>query len=210
VNVSAIHFREKLIRIPMSNPGFQLAAKANLFRGRKQPNEDGTSTTPVGYIRFDDGQKPVIEIALIPGEMYPELSVGGPASNLRTASHLRLLVPGVRFLEREHGAAIVTGEHVHESNGSADEPTYAVLVKTFGSPPAAPVFLVCGMTAASNRAAAHHLAVNHRDLARRYGTGGRFALLLSLRGLYDYGADAIVDVDDITPVAFSAPATPPA
>jgi hypothetical protein len=139
----------------------------------------------------------------------PELSVGGPGSNGRTASHLRLLVPGVRVLARGHGAALVTGDRVHEWSGSDDEPAYAVLVKTYGSPPAAPVFLVCGLTAASNRAAAHHLTANHRELARRYGTGGRFALLLTLRGLHDYGADAIVDVEDITPVAFTAPATPP-
>jgi hypothetical protein len=61
----------------MANPGFQLAMKARLFGGRKQPNPDGTSNTPVGYVRFDGAAGPVLEIALIPGELYPELSVGG-------------------------------------------------------------------------------------------------------------------------------------
>ena len=75
--VDAIWFRESLIRIPMTNPGFQMAAKAGVFKGRKQPNEDGTTTVPTGLIRLMSGGKPVLEIALIPGEMYPELSLGG-------------------------------------------------------------------------------------------------------------------------------------
>jgi hypothetical protein len=75
--IDAILFRETLIRIPMTNPGFQMAAKAGVFAGRKQPNADGTTTTPVGYVRFSATAKPVLEIALIPGELYPELSVGG-------------------------------------------------------------------------------------------------------------------------------------
>jgi hypothetical protein len=77
VGVDSITFREKVIAIPMANPGFQLATKAGVFRGRKQPNPEGTSNTPVGYIRFAAASAPVLEIALIPGELYPELSVGG-------------------------------------------------------------------------------------------------------------------------------------
>ena len=61
----------------MTNPGFQMAAKAGIFAGRKQPNPDGTTTTPVGYIRFARGAQPELEIALVPGELYPELSLGG-------------------------------------------------------------------------------------------------------------------------------------
>lgn len=70
-------FREKLIEVPMVNPGFQMAAKAGVFRGRKAPNADGSTTTPVGYARFAWRGAPQLEIALIPGELYPELSVGG-------------------------------------------------------------------------------------------------------------------------------------
>jgi hypothetical protein len=77
VTIDSFLFREKLIEIPMTNPGFQMAAKAGIFGGRKQPNSDGTTTTPVGYIRFARGTQPSLEIALVPGELYPELSVGG-------------------------------------------------------------------------------------------------------------------------------------
>ena len=77
--VSGIVFAETVIDVPMANPGFLAAAKAGVFAGRKQPKPDGMAATPVGYVRFDSPRKgsPVLEIALIPGEMYPELSVGG-------------------------------------------------------------------------------------------------------------------------------------
>jgi hypothetical protein len=75
--VDNITWRETTVRIPMTNPGFQMAAKAGVFAGRKNPNPDGTTTTPVGYLRLSASGKPQLEVALIPGEMYPELSVGG-------------------------------------------------------------------------------------------------------------------------------------
>ncbi len=77
VAIDSLAFRERTIDIPMTNPGFQFAAKAGIFSGRKQPNADMTTTTPVGSIRFSQGRKPELEIALVPGELYPELSVGG-------------------------------------------------------------------------------------------------------------------------------------
>jgi hypothetical protein len=79
VTLDSFQFWEKLIDVPMTNPGFQMAAKAGIFGGRKQPNADGTTTTPVGYIRFTRGSQAHLEIALVPGELYPELSVGGVA-----------------------------------------------------------------------------------------------------------------------------------
>jgi hypothetical protein len=77
VALDTLLFHEKTIDVPMSNPGFQMAAKAGIFGGRKQANADGTSTMPVGYVRFARGSRPELEIALVPGELYPELSVGG-------------------------------------------------------------------------------------------------------------------------------------
>ena len=76
VTVDRIVYRETRVHIPMTNPGFQAAAKAGIFKGRKTPNDDGTTTTPVGLIRLSDGSTPVLDIALVPGELYPELSTG--------------------------------------------------------------------------------------------------------------------------------------
>jgi hypothetical protein len=77
VEIDRLEFRETQAQIPMTNQGFQMAAKAGIFKGRKLPNADGTTNVPVGFIRATAKGKPVLEAALIPGEMYPELSVGG-------------------------------------------------------------------------------------------------------------------------------------
>ncbi|MBI4893552.1 MAG: hypothetical protein HY821_23230 [Acidobacteria bacterium] len=63
--------------MPMANPMFLMAAQAGLFLGRKQASAGGETKVPVGLIRLSSGGRPVLEAALIPGELYPELSVGG-------------------------------------------------------------------------------------------------------------------------------------
>ena len=69
--------RETMVPIQISNPGFRLAAQADVFRGRKKPMADGSGPTPVGAVKLLRRGKPWVEIALVPGELYPELSVGG-------------------------------------------------------------------------------------------------------------------------------------
>jgi hypothetical protein len=77
VKADAISFQETRIAIPISNKGFQLAAQADLYKGRKKMTPDGATTTPVGLVRLLVSGRPALEIALVPGELYPELSVGG-------------------------------------------------------------------------------------------------------------------------------------
>jgi hypothetical protein len=77
VNADGIAFQETRIAIPVSNKGFQLAAQADLYKGRKKMTPDGATKTPVGLVRLLARGQPVLEIALVPGELYPELSVGG-------------------------------------------------------------------------------------------------------------------------------------
>ncbi len=77
INADRIEFQETRIEIPISNQGFHLAAKADLYKGRKKMTPDGATTTPVGLARLLARGKPFLEIALVPGELYPELSVGG-------------------------------------------------------------------------------------------------------------------------------------
>jgi len=76
VSIDKIEFAEKIITIPVTNRGFQMAGQADLYKGRKKTTADGNTTAPVGLIRMS-GSEPVLAIALIPGEMYPELSLGG-------------------------------------------------------------------------------------------------------------------------------------
>lgn len=77
VPIDEIVYREAVVRIPVANAGFLAASAADLFRGRKQMAAEKLSVSPVGYLALKFAGKPVLEAALIPGEMYPELSVGG-------------------------------------------------------------------------------------------------------------------------------------
>ena len=76
VNVDGIRHSEVAIAIPVTNQGFQQAAQAGVFKGRK-PMSEGKNHTTAGYLRISNGKTAVLEVALIPGELYPELSVGG-------------------------------------------------------------------------------------------------------------------------------------
>ena len=76
VRIDRVTFAERIITIPVTNRGFAAAAQADLYKGRKKTTADGATTTSVGLIRMS-GSQPLLEIALVPGEMYPELSVGG-------------------------------------------------------------------------------------------------------------------------------------
>ena len=76
--MATVHVNGKAIDIGNERLNvIQAAAKAGVFGGRKQFGEDRTTSAPVGYIRFDAASGPMLEIALIPGELYPELSLGG-------------------------------------------------------------------------------------------------------------------------------------
>jgi hypothetical protein len=74
--ISKVEYREAMVRFPVSNPLFLMASKMGLFGGRK-PLQNGGTESPVGYLRFSQGKRAVVEAALVPGELYPELSVGG-------------------------------------------------------------------------------------------------------------------------------------
>jgi len=75
--VNRVSYRERRVSIPVTNTNFQLAAKANLYQGRKAFRADGTLETVVGYLRLAQGKEAKLEAAAVPGELYPELSVGG-------------------------------------------------------------------------------------------------------------------------------------
>ena len=76
VGVDRVAYREQLVRFPVSNPMFLMASQLGLLGGRK-PMKDGGAEAPVGLLRLARGKRTVVEAALVPGELYPELSVGG-------------------------------------------------------------------------------------------------------------------------------------
>lgn len=76
VDVAEVSYQERPLRVPVSNAGYLMLSKAGVFKGRKPMTEAGTSTV-VGYLRIGPRSQPVLEAALVPGELYPELSAGG-------------------------------------------------------------------------------------------------------------------------------------
>jgi hypothetical protein len=74
--VSSIEYREEVVEIPVSNQAYLMASQVGVFKGRK-PMSNKATLTPVAYLRLAAGGTPVLEAALVPGELYPELSVGG-------------------------------------------------------------------------------------------------------------------------------------
>ncbi len=77
VTVKELSYTERPLRVPVSNAGYLMASKAGVFRGRKPMGDDAATSTVVGYLRLGTRARPVLEAALVPGELYPELSVGG-------------------------------------------------------------------------------------------------------------------------------------
>lgn len=139
-----------------------------------------------------------------------EFCIGGPASNLRTAAHLRSLLPGVT-VETEPGPDqtmfTIGGERYRMQYGVAE---YVLLARLTAGPGRdatgdRPVFLCCGQRSVTNQAAARYLARNHRRLARRHGSGGGFCLLLRVVDSAAYGPDVVELVADVTRAARTSP-----
>lgn len=134
-----------------------------------------------------------------------EFCVGGPVSNRRMAAHLQSLLPGVAVntdMEPgpERGAFSIGGERYLLENGTAE---YVLLARlTAGQAEnTRPVFLFCGQRSITNQAAARYLARHHSRLARKYGLGGDFCLLLRVVNSQAYGPDVVELISDVTRTA---------
>ena len=72
----SIDYRETLVDVPTTSRNFLQASAAGLFKGRKPMREGQGTQAPVGLLAIRAGGITFIEIACVPGELYPELSVG--------------------------------------------------------------------------------------------------------------------------------------
>ncbi|MFE9256967.1 hypothetical protein [Streptomyces sp. NPDC006879] len=134
-----------------------------------------------------------------------EFCVGGPISNVRTAAHLRSLLPGVGVdhdseERRDRGAIKVGGETYRWEKGLVE---YVLLARLTQEQSARPVFLLSGQTAISNQAAARYLARHHEQLARSYRRRS-FCLLLKVVNSQAYGPDVTELIADVTAAARTA------
>ncbi len=74
--IDRIEHGERMVEIPVTNKLYLMAANAGVFKGRK-PMQNGGTRTPAGFFRLWAAGRPVLECATVPGELYPELSMGG-------------------------------------------------------------------------------------------------------------------------------------
>ena len=77
LRVDTVVYRETAVRIPLANANFRRALEAGIFGPVKRLEPDGSLRTVVGLLRLESRGRPVVEAAMIPGELYPELSRGG-------------------------------------------------------------------------------------------------------------------------------------
>ena len=77
LRVDTVIYREMAVRIPLANANFRRALEAGIFGPVKRLEPDGSLRTVVGLLRLESRGRPVVEAAMVPGELYPELSRGG-------------------------------------------------------------------------------------------------------------------------------------
>lgn len=137
-----------------------------------------------------------------------EFCVGGPgAHNPRSATHVRTILSGVSYADGdspEAPAAFTVGGTTYTAT---PEVSHVLLARFWGPAGGHPVFLLGGLTAGSNLAAARFLAGRHRHLDRQFGADRPFALVLRIVEPAAYGTDFTELAADVTDVAF--PAVPP-
>ncbi|HJD81034.1 hypothetical protein [Kitasatospora aureofaciens] len=139
-----------------------------------------------------------------------ELCLGGPVSNERTAAHLAWGLPGVVITSGPGPGSnvIVVGDQ--EFVVEPDR-THTLLARIATPDGGRPVFLIAGQTGTANQAGVRHLVAHHRELARRYGRNGTFALILRVVNPEAYGPDMVELAADVTAEALRrSPAAAPA
>ncbi len=132
-----------------------------------------------------------------------EFCVGGPGvANPRTAVHLRTILRGVTFAEHDPAAVRLAFRVGGQEYVRSTDTTYVLLARFWGPAGGRPVFLLGGLTAGANLAAARYLANRHRALDRQYAADRPFALVLRIVEPAAYGTDFTELAADVTDVAF--------
>jgi hypothetical protein len=135
-----------------------------------------------------------------------EFCVGGPTANVRMQSHLTRFLPGVSILpfasESPKSAAIVAAGQ--EFLRERDVREYVLVAKVRPADGGHPLFLICGQTGITNRAAASYLRDNYRAIASGHGTGENWCVVLRVVAPAVYGHQMTELAADVSAGAFSA------
>ncbi|MGW1374417.1 hypothetical protein ACWD6P_09075 [Streptomyces sp. NPDC002446] len=134
-----------------------------------------------------------------------EFCIGGPDANERSAGHLAHHLPGVMFRPFSDGpdalALVVGGREFLYVRGERE---YAVVAKFTPRGASSPVFLICGQTANTNRAAVHFLKHHYQELVKTLPSVDRFCLVVRVSAPRVYGHELVELERDVTAEAFAA------
>lgn len=134
-----------------------------------------------------------------------EFCLGGPDANVRMRSHLSRFLPGVSICSYVPGsprslAITIAGQ---EFLRDPDSREYVLLAKVQPPDDGHPLFLICGQTAITNRAAVSYLRDNYRKISPVHGTGNRWCIIICVLTSSVYGHQMTEVVADATTSAFS-------
>jgi hypothetical protein len=125
-----------------------------------------------------------------------EFTIGGPATNRRTAAYVRAWLPDVSYFSHAEGPSDlldfdIQGTVYRQKPGVE----YALLARLTPRRDARPVFIIAGQWARTNVAAARYLRQNHRALRRRFDRTP-FGLVLANRDADTFGSSMVDEVQE--------------
>jgi hypothetical protein len=139
-----------------------------------------------------------------------EFCVGGPTANVRMQSHLGRFLPGVSIrsfaADSPKSAAIVAAGR--EFLRERDSREYVLVAKVRPSDGGHPLFLICGQTGITNRAAASYLRDNFRRISSAHGAGENWCVVLRVVAPSVYGHQMTELAADVSASAFAASPQP--
>ena len=134
-----------------------------------------------------------------------EFCLGGPAANIRMQSHLARFLPGVSVLSyapgaQEPAAIVAAGQEVLRERDARE---YVLVAKVRLPDGGQPLFLICGQTSITNRAAASYLRDNYRRISSVHGNRENWCVVLRVVAPSVYGHQMTELAADVSASVFS-------
>lgn len=138
--------------------------------------------------------------------LITSLISGASVANVRMQSHLARFLPGVSIHsyapDSQKSAAIVAGGR--EFLRERDSREYVLVAKVRLPDGGHPLFLICGQTGITNRAAASYLRDNYRRISSAHGARESWCVVLRVVAPSVYGHQMTELAADVSGSAFSA------
>jgi len=135
-----------------------------------------------------------------------EFCVGGPTANMRMQSHLARFLPGVSIhsfaADSPKSAAIITAGQ--EFLREPDSREYVLVAKVRPPDGGQPLFLICGQTGITNRAAASYLRDNYAAISSAHAARESWCVVLRVMAPSVYDHQMTELAADVSATAFTA------